>query len=123
MFASNKWLKSLVLACTVFCFVTALSSVGVAQSGSAGAATAVAPQKKAENTPVKLSARFHVEKGKTKGFLIVRAEIKKGSYIYGLSQKKPLIPTKMVATKTPEIKSFGAFKAVSYTHLTLPTKA
>ena len=60
---------------------------------------------------VKFSARFHIEKGKQRGFVIVRADIKKGCYIYGLKQTKPLLPSKLELTKIPQLKMSGKFKA------------
>ena len=48
-----------------------------------------------ENEPFKISARYHIENGTNEGYMIVKIELPKGSYIYGLGQKRPLIPSKL----------------------------
>ena len=45
---------------------------------------------------VKVTARYHIESGKNRGFLIVKLDISPGSHIYSLTQKEPLQPSKLV---------------------------
>ncbi len=48
---------------------------------------------------LQMSARFHLETGTAKGFLIVKIKIPNDSYIYSLTQSSPLLPSKLsVAT-------------------------
>lgn len=58
----------------------------------------------ANKPPLKMSARYHIESGSTSGFLIVKIEIPKGSYIYGLTQTKPLLPSKLTLKQNSRIQ-------------------
>ena len=57
-----------------------------------------------------MSARFHIESGKDTGFLIVKMVIPKGSHIYGLSQKKPLSPSKLTVKNSNRLVAAKKFK-------------
>ena len=117
MVVKQKNRQRFILTFVAVCFglvgsnVMAQSSKKATPASSTAVAETNSQTKSQSDKPVKFSARFHIEKGKTKGFLIVRAEVKKGSYIYGMNQKKPLNPSLLAATKMTEIKSFGKFKA------------
>lgn len=63
-----------------------------------------------DSEDIKLSARYHIEDGTKKGFIIVKAEIPNGSYIYSLSQKSPLIPSRLTFKKDDRFKANGKFK-------------
>lgn len=88
--------------CT-YCFVLCLlispimSSVSLAQLGQRNTLSS-------SDLPLKFSSRYHIETGSKSGFLIVKVDIPEGSYIYGLSQKKPLIPSKITLQSDQRIK-------------------
>lgn len=61
------------------------------------------------NQPYKLTSRFHLQKGAGKGYLIVKVELPKGSYIYSMAQKAPLRPSKIAVTKSSQFRLSGKF--------------
>ncbi len=61
--------------------------------------------------PVKLSARYHIESGSDRGFLIVRVDVPVGNHIYSLNQPEPLIPTRIAVKSTPRFKAEKTFKS------------
>ena len=60
---------------------------------------------------LQMSARYHVESGTDRGFLIVKLVIPKGSHIYGLNQKKPLSPSKIVVKNDKKLAAGTSFKS------------
>ncbi len=64
-----------------------------------------------QNSPINLTARFHIEKAKRTGFLIVKAVVPKGSHIYSLNQTAPLSPTRLALSEMSEMRATGKFKA------------
>ena len=109
MVVKQKNRQRFILTFVAICFGLVGSSVSAqtAKKTAPASSAAVAQTKSQSDKPVKLSARFHIEKGKIKGFLIVRAEVKNGSYIYGMNQKKPMSPSQLVSVKMNEIKSLS----------------
>lgn len=59
---------------------------------------------------LKLTARFHIEEGTRRGFIIIRARIPKNNYIYGVHQKKGSPSSKFVLAKSDQIRITGRFK-------------
>lgn len=59
---------------------------------------------------LKVTARFHLEEGTHRGFLIIRAQIPKDNYIYGVHQKKGSPSSKFVLAKTDQIRITAKFK-------------
>ncbi len=59
--------------------------------------------------PIKLSAEFQLEKGKSTGKLILTAKIPEKHYVYSLTQKKGPPATKLKIAESKQFK-LGAFK-------------
>lgn len=59
--------------------------------------------------PYKLSSRFHLQKGTNSGYLIVKIELRKGSYIYSMTQRAPLRPSKIQVTQSNQFRLNGKF--------------
>lgn len=90
----NHWKLFLLAGCWL---VT--SNIGFAQSTSTTA-----------EDQLKVSARYHIESGSNKGFLIVKIHVPDGSYIYSTTQAKPLLPSRL---KVAGNKQFVADKKFS----------
>lgn len=91
------WKLLLVSICS---FVT--SDIGWAQS-----------DKSTSDEELNVSARYHIESGTEKGFLIVKMRVPKDSYIYSMTQSTPLLPSKLKVTGTEQFivgKKFAADK-------------
>lgn len=54
--------------------------------------------------PYSLSSRFHLQQGSNTGYLVVHVKLPEGSYIYSLSQKAPLFPTKITVAKSAQFQ-------------------
>lgn len=65
------------------------------------------PQKEAK--PYELSSRFHLQTGTKTGYLIVKVELPKGSYIYSTTQSAPLRPSKIQVTQSNQFRIIGKF--------------
>jgi DsbC/DsbD-like thiol-disulfide interchange protein len=61
--------------------------------------------------PLKLSARFELEKGKTTGRVVLECEIPEGSHIYSVDQTSPPGPTKIKIGGSDSFKTNGPFVA------------
>ncbi len=59
--------------------------------------------------PYKLTSRFHVQKGTNTGYLIVKVEMPKGSYVYSTTQKEPLKPSKIQVVESNQFRIEGKF--------------
>ena len=62
-----------------------------------------------ENRPYKISSRIHLQKGASTGYLIVKMELPKGSYIYSLTQKAPLRPSKIKVAGSKQFRLKAGF--------------
>ena len=60
---------------------------------------------------LELTSRFHIVSGSRKGYLIVKARIPNGSYIYSLTQGGDIPPTAIQPKKNPKFKVNGKFAA------------
>ena len=60
---------------------------------------------------LKMTARYNIEQGSDKGFLIVKLEIPHGSHIYSLTQQSPLTPSKLVVKPNKQFSAGKAFKS------------
>jgi hypothetical protein len=58
-----------------------------------------------------ISSRFHVERGTTAGFVIVKVVIPEGNHIYGLSQAEPLTASKFSLKESKKYRLAGKFKS------------
>ncbi len=90
--------------------VFATYSILLSSLTSAQQAESVATSMKDEESRLKLTARYYLEKGSDKGFLIVKAKIPKGSYIYSLNQSSPLIPTKLTFKNDHRVSALSGFQ-------------
>ena len=61
------------------------------------------------SAPYKISSRFHVQKGTQTGYLIVKVELPKGSYIHSTTQKAPLRPSKIAVAESKQFRINGKF--------------
>jgi len=59
----------------------------------------------------RLAARYHVETGTNRGYLIVKAEMPIGSYIYGIYQDADSPCSKIEIGQSNQFKVLGKFKA------------
>lgn len=64
---------------------------------------------KKEPKPFQISSRIHLQKGANTGYLIVKIELPKGSYIYSMAQKPPLRPSKINVAKSDQFRLNGKF--------------
>ncbi len=64
----------------------------------------------AENEP-RLAARYHVESGTNRGYLIVKAEMPAGSYIYGIYQPDESPCSTIEIAQSKQFKVLDKFKA------------
>ena len=64
----------------------------------------------ADNEP-RLAARYHVESGTNRGYLIVKAEMPVGSYIYGIYQPDESPCSKIEIAQSRQFKVLEKFKA------------
>lgn len=60
---------------------------------------------------VKVTARYHIENGSDQGFLIAKLEIPEGSYVYSMTQAKPLTPSKLAIKPSKEFVVGKTFKS------------
>jgi hypothetical protein len=58
-----------------------------------------------------VSSRFHIERGTTTGFVIVKLVIPEGNHIYGLSQAEPLTASKFSLKESKKYRLTGKFKS------------
>ncbi|MCH2182677.1 MAG: protein-disulfide reductase DsbD N-terminal domain-containing protein [Mariniblastus sp.] len=58
-----------------------------------------------------MAARYHVESGTNRGYLIVKAEMPVGSYIYGIYQSEESPCSKIEIGQSKQFKVLGKFKA------------
>lgn len=70
------------------------------------------PKIKGETTddakkPFRLSSRFHLKKGSDEGYLIVKFELPKKSYIYSLTQPEGFVKTKITVAASPHFSLIG----------------
>jgi hypothetical protein len=75
------------------------------------AATMAAQVVQNDEPPVKLSARYHIESGTNRGFLIVKVDVPAGNHIYSLNQPEPLIPTRLSVKTSDQFSAEKKFKA------------
>jgi len=71
------------------------------------------PAKQSSQDELNVSARYHIEQGTEKGFLIVKMRVPQDSYIYSLTQSSPLLPSKLKVAGTEQFvvgKKFTADK-------------
>ena len=66
-------------------------------------------RKSKNNKPYKVSSRFHLQQGSNTGYLVVKVELAKDSYIYSLSQKSPLKPSKIHVADSPQFELKSEF--------------
>lgn len=67
-------------------------------------------QKQLKNDkPYQLTTRIHVQKGTNKGYLIVQADLKKGSYVYSLTQAGDIPPSKLSVANSKQFKMLAGF--------------
>lgn len=59
--------------------------------------------------PYRLSSRIHLQEGSTKGYLVVKVELDEGMFVYSLTQKGSVPPTKLTVGKTSLFKLTGKF--------------
>ena len=57
----------------------------------------------------KISARFHLQEGTNKGYLVLQFDLAKGSYIYALTQAGDLPPSKIQVIPSDEFEVTGNF--------------
>ena len=62
-------------------------------------------------TELKVTSRFHIVGGSNQGYLIVKAQIPAGSYIYSLTQAGDIPPTKIDVGVKRGFKVVGKFAA------------
>ena len=60
-------------------------------------------------TPFRVSSRFHVEQGSTTGYLVVKVEMAKGSYIYSMTQPAPMRAAKITVSPSNQFRIIGKF--------------
>ena len=78
---------------------------GSAQKGQAVVVGAAAKKNQAY-TP---SVRVHLEKGSSKGYLVLQVDLSEGHHMYSLNPKGSPVPTKIVVTPSKDINVLGAF--------------
>ena len=81
------------------------ASAGKSNSGESSTAQDEAKNQK----PYKLSSRIHLQQGSNTGYLVVKIELNKGSYIYSLNQQSPLKPSKIRVADSPQFKLKSEF--------------
>lgn len=76
-----------------------LASICLFVSSDNSSAQTAAPSSEEE---LKITARYHIESGTEKGFLIVKLRVPQDSYIYSLTQSSPLLPSKLKVVGTEQ---------------------
>ena len=65
-----------------------------------------------QHGPYNLASSLQLfDDGSNRGYLVVKVDIDQGSYIYSMSQKKPLQPTKIKVEPSKSFRLLGAFKS------------
>jgi len=107
--------------CYTICQITFSTVVILLASCSPGCAQTLQPiptdettneksQTSADNDlPYKMTSRFHFQKGANKGYLVLRVELDKGNYIYSLTQKGDVRPTKIKTAPSKLFRLTGKF--------------
>ena len=62
-----------------------------------------------DNKPYKITSRIHLQKGANKGYLVVQVELAKETYIYSLTQKGNIPPTKIQVAPSAQFRLTGTF--------------
>jgi len=75
--------------------------------GQLGAGNPAVAKKPAD--PWRMTARVHLEKGSTNGYLVLQVDLAAGHYIYAVTPKGSPAPTKIQVTKTAEYRLLGQF--------------
>jgi thiol:disulfide interchange protein len=63
----------------------------------------------AEKKPYQVTSRIHIQSGTNRGYLIVQVDLAKGNYIYSLSQKGDIPPSKVKVADSTQFKLLGKF--------------
>lgn len=66
---------------------------------------------------IQVSARYHIQSGTSKGFLIVRLDIAEGNYIYSLTQTAPIRPSTLAVTPSKSFQVGKKFKCDRRPHV------
>lgn len=61
------------------------------------------------NQPYRLTARFHLEEGTRRGYVILQVDLAPGAYIHSLTQEKDLNPSKVKTIESQEYQTLGEF--------------
>ncbi len=66
---------------------------------------------KPDNSPYKMTARYHLQQGDTNGYLVLQFDLPKGNYVYSLTQGGTLRPSKISVTPVKGMKLKGKFNS------------
>ncbi len=62
-----------------------------------------------QTAPYKLSSRFHLQTNSNHGYLVVKMEMRTGSYIYSMTQAAPLKPSTLKVADSRQFRLSGTF--------------
>ena len=120
---SNILLRSAVLFASMVVLAGANSAIGQTQSGIAPAVSGIQNQAQAQTAvqtgsqkeaaakqrPWKLTSRIHLEKGTTKGYLVVQLDLADGYHVYSLNPKGSPSPTKLTVSQSNDLRLISNF--------------
>jgi thiol:disulfide interchange protein len=103
--------KTIALACLAMYTISSGSFVDAqtAPQGGQSGASELASQVKSDDSPYKMSARFHLQQGSNEGYLVLQIDLPKGSYVYSLTQKGDLEPSKIRVVPSNSYSTKGRF--------------
>ncbi len=116
----NVLLRSAVLLAFTVVFTNANYAIGQTQPGFAPAPaagsqiqvqaqTGLQKEAVAKQSPWKLSSRIHLEKGTTKGYLVVQLDLAEGYHVYSMNPKGSPSPTILTVSQSNDLRLVSKF--------------